>query len=90
MLCTMPMLYCARSLLGLNGAPRPEVFAYGMRNPWKCTFDRADAVTAEPELWCADVGQNKVEKVQEETVPHAHTLALSGMSASGGCVSPCL
>jgi hypothetical protein len=48
---------------GSTGAALPEIFAYGMRNPWKCSFDRAKVDT--PELWCADVGQDKIEKVSK-------------------------
>lgn len=35
-----------------------SIYAYGMRNPWKCTFD--DATDA---LYCGDVGQEKVEEI---------------------------
>ncbi|KAG5185998.1 hypothetical protein JKP88DRAFT_288837 [Tribonema minus] len=38
-----------------------EVWAYGFRNPWKCTFDRAHLDA--PQMWCGDVGQDKFEKV---------------------------
>jgi glucose/arabinose dehydrogenase len=36
----------------------PEVWAWGLRNPWKIAFD---AVT--DELWIADVGQNEYEEI---------------------------
>ena len=37
---------------------RPELFAYGLRNPWRMAFDPATGA-----LWVADVGQGDVEEV---------------------------
>jgi glucose/arabinose dehydrogenase len=37
---------------------RPEVWAYGLRNPWRFSFDRPTRT-----LWIADVGQNAREEV---------------------------
>ena len=44
-------------LIGMEGA-RPEVWAFGLRNPWRFTFDRDTG-----DLWAADVGQNEREEV---------------------------
>ncbi|NXO28118.1 HIPL1 protein, partial [Cisticola juncidis] len=46
-------------------AARPEVYAYGVRNMWRCSFDRGDPLTREGRgrLFCGDVGQNKYEEI---------------------------
>ncbi|XP_042562381.1 HHIP-like protein 1 [Clupea harengus] len=44
---------------------RPEVFAYGARNMWRCSVDRGDPLTREGKgrIFCGDVGQNKYEEI---------------------------
>lgn len=39
-------------------AARDEIWAYGLRNPWRFSFDPRTG-----DLWIADVGQNAVEEV---------------------------
>jgi uncharacterized repeat protein (TIGR03806 family) len=41
-----------------SAGARPEIWAYGLRQPWKFTFDRKTG-----DLWCGDVGQDLWEMV---------------------------
>jgi glucose/arabinose dehydrogenase len=43
-------------------AARPEIWHYGLRNPWRFSFDRSNG-----DLWTADVGQNLWEEVDYAT-----------------------
>ncbi len=38
----------------------PEIYAIGLRNPWKLSFDRANG-----DLWIADVGQSSYEEINK-------------------------
>ncbi|XP_041669446.1 HHIP-like protein 1 [Cheilinus undulatus] len=44
---------------------RPEIYAYGVRNMWRCSVDRGDPLTKEGKgrIFCGDVGQNKFEEI---------------------------
>ena len=41
-----------------DGEGRPEIWAYGVRNPWQFSFDRETG-----DLWIGEVGQNASEEV---------------------------
>jgi glucose/arabinose dehydrogenase len=45
-----------------GGGGRPEVWAYGLRNPWRFSFDQPART-----LWIADVGQSAREEVNRVT-----------------------
>jgi glucose/arabinose dehydrogenase len=61
----------------LNGG-RWQVYAYGLRNPWRFSFDRANG-----DLYIGDVGQNAWEEIDYR--PRAATgLANYGWSAYEG------
>lgn len=70
---------------------KPEIWAYGLRNPWRCTTDRITS-----DIWIADVGQDSIEEVNFQPASSAggenygwrcyegtHPYNLSGCAASG-------
>jgi uncharacterized repeat protein (TIGR03806 family) len=55
---TNPFATNAKCTNGSGSAACPEIFAYGLRNPWRWSFDRSNG-----NLWVADVGQDAREEV---------------------------
>ncbi len=45
----------------LVSAEAPEVWMYGLRNPWRFSFDRASG-----DLWIGDVGEGHLEEIDHE------------------------
>jgi len=69
-------------------AGNDEVWAIGLRNPWKFSFNRLNG-----DLWIADVGQNAIEEVNKTTFPLPNTANYGwrcyegnvAYDTSGGC-----
>ncbi|MDZ7679962.1 MAG: PQQ-dependent sugar dehydrogenase [Acidimicrobiales bacterium] len=47
-----------------DGGGAPEIWAMGLRNPWRYSWDRATG-----DLWIADVGQDRIEEVNVVPAP---------------------
>ncbi|MEZ4265217.1 MAG: PQQ-dependent sugar dehydrogenase [Myxococcota bacterium] len=65
---------------GATDGKRPEIYAMGLRNPWRFSFDRLTGV-----LWCGDVGQNTFEEV--DIIERGHNYGWSIMEANA-CFPP--
>ena len=68
-----------------------EIYTYGLRNPWRCSFDRETG-----DLYMADVGQNAIEEVSllpfdspgGENYGWRNREGTAGSQPSGGSVDP--
>ena len=62
---SVPLTYSSPPTNPFYGATpgRDEIFAYGMRNPWRFSFDRVTGAQ-----WVADVGQGAREEVDTPIV----------------------
>lgn len=80
----------ANPLVGAGGGVREEIYAFGLRNPWRFSFD--DGPGGSGTMFEADVGQDKVEevniitsggnygwRVMEGTLTHDGTAPNSGL-----------
>lgn len=59
-----------------DGTVRPEIWALGLRNPWRISFDAATG-----DLWIADVGQGDIEEIN---LAPADTTSAAGGDAGRG------
>ncbi|MGL2965215.1 PQQ-dependent sugar dehydrogenase [Flavobacterium sp. XGLA_31] len=62
-------------------AGNDEIWAIGMRNPWKFSFNRLNG-----DLWIADVGQGSIEELDKVTSPLPNTLNFGWRCYEGNTV----
>ncbi len=72
-----------------EGGPCAETWTWGLRNPWRWSFDRDTG-----DLWIADVGQNTWEEVNLEPADSSGALnygwnVCEGNFATGSTTQPC-
>jgi glucose/arabinose dehydrogenase len=67
---------------------KPEIWAYGLRNAWRCSFDKLTG-----DFWLADVGQSQEEEVNFQSATSVGGenygwKCREGFSAYNGCTTP--
>jgi len=63
--------------------PRPEIWAYGLRNPWRWSFDRQTG-----DLYIGDVGQGDVEEIDVEAADDPGGRNYGWNVVEGNCCYP--
>jgi cysteine-rich repeat protein len=68
-----------------NGAASAEIWALGLRNPWRISFDRESG-----DLYIADVGQSRVEEIDFQAAGSAggENYGWNVVEGSSGCFDP--
>ena len=59
-----PLTYgipAANPFVGAGGGVKEEIYAFGLRNPWRFSFDQRAGGTNR--LFCGDVGQGRIEEI---------------------------
>ena len=88
-----PFIPASNPFVG-NGSVRDEIWAIGLRNPWRFSFDRLTG-----DMWIADVGQNAREEIHFEAAGDGgnnygwrcmegfNCTGLSGCTCNGGALT---
>jgi len=63
---------------------QPQIWAYGLRNPWRPSFDRQTG-----DLWIADVGQDRFEEINFQTAGSVGGQNYGWDRAEGNCTTNC-